>query len=739
MELNNIDFSEVFSKNYTEYAKYTINSRAIPNLEDGCKIIHRRILWSMYVNKNTWDKKRVKANTAVGLTMGYSPHGNTSIYGAMVRFANDSVNLNLIDGKGAFSSKTSRDVDAGADRYVEVRLAPIVKEYLKDIDKNIVEMKNNYDNTKLEPSLLPTTFPTILANPNLGIATGIACNICGFEISDLVDSTLNIIDGKEPNFMIPTFPTYGELIYDEKALKSIQETGKGKLILRATYHYEDNKIVITSIPYTTTREAIIEKIIDLVKDGKIKDIVDINDNTGRCGLKITINVKKNCDKDKLMAVLFNKTTLQDTFSCNFNVLDNGVPKTLGTNEIIKKWLIFRRKCLRRKIENDITTKGEKLNILLGLKEVLLDIDKAIEIIRKHSNPEEELMNIFRLNTEQAEYILSMKLRNINKDYIIKQIKDIDNLKQEVDFLRNNIDNIDYINNIIKDDLIRVKKNYSYERQTKIIYNDNFSNINSKQDLIEQYNWRIYYTNHYIKKYRKQSDNHKYKDTDTILGDITTTNKSTLLLFTNKANRYKIPVYELSTYTPSQLGDYVYNITTMDKDEQIIKVVSIPKDYKKDSYIVCVYDNGKVAKINIESYLSNNKKLQNCYNTDSKLIGIDYITKDVDIFLLSEEGKALTINTERINPKGSRTTQGTTGIKLNEGYKCIASIIGVTKDYNFKLITEKGREKEFMLDDIVSSENERRLFDYIYGRNGNQGNFLINTRPTNDLITDFEIL
>jgi DNA gyrase/topoisomerase IV subunit A len=329
---NKIELHNIFTTNYTEYAKYTITDRAIPSLEDGCKNIHRRILWSMYVNKNTHDKNRVKANTAVGLCMGYSPHGNTSIYGAMVRFANDSVNLNLIDGKGAFSTKTSRDVDAGADRYVEVRLAPITQEYLKDIDKNIGGMKNNYDETKLEPIYLPVTFPTILCNPNLGIATGIASNICAFPLEDVIDNTINIIDNKEMKLMIPTFSTGGELIYNEKILKQIQDTGTGKLILNSKYEIKDDLIVVTEIPYTTTREVIIEKIIDLVKEGKTKSILDVNDHTGKDGLKITIKAKKNTNMEQLVQYLFKKTTLRDTFSCNFNVLDNNIPKTLGTKE-----------------------------------------------------------------------------------------------------------------------------------------------------------------------------------------------------------------------------------------------------------------------------------------------------------------------------------------------------------------------------------------------------------------------
>lgn len=674
--MSNIEFSNVFTKNYTEYAKYTIRDRAIPSLEDGCKTIHRRIIWSMYSNKNTWDRKRIKANTAVGLAMCLSPHGNSSIYGAMVRFANDSVNINLIDGKGAFSSKTSRDVNAGADRYVEVRLSPFAKEYLKDSDKNLAGMKHNYDNTKLEPILLPTTFPTILANPNLGIATGIACNICAFEISELIDTTINILNKKDTKYMIPTFSTGGQLIFNEEQLNLIKNKGKGKLTIRSTYEYEDDKIIITSIPYTTTREVIIEKIIDMVKKGELKDILDINDNTGREGLKITIEVKKSCDKDKLMRILFKKTTLQDIFSCNFNVLDNGVPKVLGTDAIIKKWIIFRQSCLKNKIEQDIQTKNDKLNILLGLKQVLLDIDKTIDVIRTNSKAKEELIKLFNINNEQVEYILNMKLKNINKDYIIKQIKDIDNLQKDVDFLKDNINNEKYINSLIEEDLLRVKKEYSYKRQTEIIYEDNIEEINDL-DLIEDFTTTLVFTEQqYFKKCRRYSEEQNVKEGDAVKTIIQDSNKSKVLFFSNQGNIYIKNIWELNENKPSVLGQYLPNLLPLETDETIMGMIST-NNYKGNSLII--YPDSHVALIDLEKgyYTKQNAtRLKNSLAKKMELpIYIGQIIDDVDIELTDNFGKIKIVNTKDINRKDSRNAQGvTTWNCKKKGWKIVSATL-----------------------------------------------------------------
>ena len=379
----------------------------------------------------------------------------------------------------------------------------------------------------------------------------------------------------------------------------------------------------------------------------------------------------------------------------------------------------------------------------GYSIVLSNVDKAVEIIKKYKSKieaKDNLINYYSISEKQALAVLKLdlaKLTGMEIDNILNRLKKIE---EEIKALQLILDDENRLNEVLKKELTDIKNKYGDARRTEILDYDDLGSL-SKSELIEEYNCKIAYTPTYIKKYSRSTDSQKTKENETLIEvDIDSNNTDVLLIFTNMGNRYRIGCHELQTVIASKsLGDYVYNITTMDKDEQIIKVVSIPKDYKKDSYIVALYSNGKIAKINIDSYMGNYKKLVNCYNTDSELLDIAYITKDVDVFMLSNEGKALILNTSRINPKGSRTTQGSTGIKLNEGYKCIAGIIGVTKDYNFKLTTQKNKIKEYMLDDIVNQDNTRRLFDYLYGRNGNMGNFIYNTRPTNDLITDFEII
>lgn len=653
-----VELHDIFTTNYVEYAKYTITDRAIPALEDGCKNIHRRILWSMHVNKNTYDKNRVKANTSVGLCMGYSPHGNTSIYGAMVRFANDSVNLNLIDGKGAFSSKTSRDIDAGADRYVEVRLAPITQEYLKDIDKNIAGMKNNYDDTKLEPIYLPVTFPSILCNPNLGIATGIASNICAFPVEDVIDNTIRTINNEDIEIMIPTFSTGGELIYNENILRQIQDTGTGKLIIRSKYEIKNNSLIITQIPYTTTREAIVEKIIDMVKEGKLKSVVDVNDHTGKGGLKITIDAKKNTNMEQLIQFLFKKTPLQDTFSCNFNVLDNGSPKTLGTKDIIIKWIEFRRKCVINGINYDIINKSEKLHLLLGLESVLLDIDKAVEIIRHSNNPLDNLVTTFNIDKIQAENVLNMRLKNINKDYIIKQIKDINLLRDDVESLKINVNNMEYINNIIKEDLLRVKKIYSYPRQTEILHDVKDSISNDIE--VEDYLCTLIYTKeNYFKKTRKYSLQQNIKDGDDVQTIVQCSNKDKAIFISNQGNAYFLNLWEQDEQLPSKMGQYLQNLLPLEKEETIIGMLST-NSYKGE--VIIVYPDSHLAIIPLESYKTkqNSTRVKNCLAKKLGLpILITQITNDVDIEFTDCFNNIKIINTKDINRKDGKDAQGIT--------------------------------------------------------------------------------
>lgn len=721
-----------------EYSGYILLNRCIPDLRDSCKPVIRRILFTMLREKAF---KFTKSASISGKVMAIHPHG--SCYPAIVGMVQTDNQLTpWLIGKGNFAQHTSRDLQPSADRYSEVKLGDYATEVLKDLNSKSVKWIPNFDGTIMMPEVLPVKFPMILNYCQSGIGVGMASNIPSFnmiEIAEAIDKYINT--GIKTN-LIPDFATKGRIINNDNIINKINTEGIGSVSLLATYKIEDNTIIIDSIPYSTTREAIIDKVIELIKNGKIKDIISIKDLTGLNGMCIEIVCKKHTNMDSMIKYLFANTPLKSSFSANMNVICDKLPKVMGVWSIIDKWIEWRIDCITKTYTQDISDMRDKLHIYEGLVKIMDYIDEVINIIKNSDddNMINNIMNRFNIDKIQAEHISELKLKNINKTYISKTIKDKDDLINKIEDYTNIINDKKKIKQIIVSEINKVANKYGKPRQTKIIQEADIKQL-SKSELIEEYNCKIAYTPTYIKKYARSTDSQKTKENETLIEvDIESNNTDTLILFTNRGNRYRIGCHELQTVIASKsLGDYVYNVTTMDKDEQIIKVVSIPKDYKKDSYIVCVYDNGKVAKINIESYLSNNKKLQNCYNTDSKLIGIDYITKDVDIFLLSEEGKALTINTERINPKGSRTTQGTTGIKLNEGYKCIASIIGVTKDYNFKLITEKGREKEFMLDDIVSSENERRLFDYIYGRNGNQGNFLINTRTNNDRITNFEIL
>ena len=730
----NKSVDKVIEDNMMVFAQYVIKNRALPDLYSGIKPIHLKILWSMLENKTF---NFTKSANVSGKVMVYSPHGDC--YETIVNMAQtDRHAYNLIIGQGNFGMFDSRDLKYASGRYTECKLSPLALDCLEGIDKNMVDMIPNYDNTKLMPKYLPVKFPLILCMANNGMAVGMANDMPSFNLKEVCDATISEIKGEEYEDLIPDFANKGLLINNKKEISKINNTGLGKINLRAKYHVEGNSIIITEIPYhkKVSIEAIVDRIVDLVKEGKLKEVTDVLDQTGLEGLNIEISFKKGTDANKLMEKLYKLTPLETSFSCNMNVLLNKSPKVLGVRSIIKEWLKFRRECVKRGLEFDINKLEGELHLLHGLKNILLNIDKAIDIIRNSEDVIENLKNTFNIDDSQSNYIANSKLKTINKKSIEDKLKSIKELEDKLQYLYS-CNNAEGIDNLIINDLEETKKKFGRERLTQII---ELSEIKTNDlDFIEDYNCRIIYTNNYIKKHLQQSNNHKIKEGESIIADIQTTNASNLLIFTNKCNRYKLSVNDLETYKPSVLGDYIYNVLDMDKDEHIIKIVSIPKNYNKDSYIVFTYSSGKISKINIESYMSNNKKLQNCYNIDSELLNIAYITKDVDIFMLSNEGKSLILNTSRINPKGSRNSQGATGIKLNEGYKCIASIIGVTKDYNFKLITEKGREKEFMLDDIVSSENERRLFDYIYGRNGNQGNFLINTRTNNDIISKFEIL
>lgn len=736
----NKEIGNIIEDNMMEYSQYIIKNRSLPCIYSGLKPIHSKILWTMYEDNIS---KFTKSETVAGRVMAYSPHG--SCYETIVNMVQKDRNLYpLIEGQGNFGSFCSNELMYASSRYTECKLSDLALDCMRGIDKNMVEMIDNYDNSKKMPQYIPVRFPQVLTMSHSGIAVGMASNTPSFNLEDVCNLTMDIILGKTPNPICPDFATGGYLVDNKNSILDINTKGIGSIELRAKYKKEGNTIIIYEIPYNSKVfvETIIDKIIDLIKCGKIKEITNVLNQGGYKGLSIEIECKKGVDLDKLMTKLYALTPLSSKFSCNMNVLVNKSPKVLGVFDIIKEWIVFRRECVRRGVRHDLGAKSSKLHFLKGLEKVILDIDKCISVIRNSEENEilTTLMSVFKIDENQAKEIATMQLRNINKKYILKQIKNIDDLKNEVRNLEYTLSNEELINNLIISDLQEIKSKYSKPRQTEILYESEIATTITKQDLIEDYNCRILYTSEgYIKKHLKQSENHKLKEEDFILGDITSTNKSTLLIFTNKANRYRLPVHELETVTPSSYGIYIKNIIDLEEDEQIIKIVSIEKEIGNMCF---VFDNGKIAKIGIKSYMSANKKLQNCYNTESNLIAIEYIENDVDVLMVSSEGKALIVNTDRFAAKGSRNSQGNVAIKLDDNLTCIGATISITQDNNFKITTAKGKKIMFMLSDVAPTNKpneERTLFTYLQGRNGNTGNFVVNTRVSSDSVTEYKTI
>ncbi|MGG0308198.1 DNA topoisomerase (ATP-hydrolyzing) subunit A [Priestia megaterium] len=672
--MKKLSMTSILTKNALDYAKYTITDRAIPSLSDGLKNIHRRIIWSMYLDKLTYDKDRTKSVNAVGSVLRFSPHGDSSVYGACVRLANDSVLYPLIDGKGSFSSVTSRDVNAGASRYTEMRLSPITQELLKDIDKDVVNMINNYDDTKLEPTDLPVTFPLILSNPNLGIAVGIASNICSFNLNDVIDNTINVLEGKDTFTMFPDFPTGGIVINDKNIMSKIKNDGVGTFYIRSKYYIEDNSIVVTEIPYTTTREAIIEAIISLVKDNKVKEITDVNDHTGVNGLRITIEVKNNTDKELLMERLFKMTPLQHHFGCNFTLLVNNKPMTLGTDKILEEWIKFRISCIKRGAKFDLTKKQEKLHLLTGLKNVLLNIEKTISIIRetkRNSDVANNLSKEFNIDKIQAEYIADIKLRYLNEEYLIERINETDTLLKEVEYLNSIINSEDKVRKIIINQLRNVQKKYGKARKSDVIDLTNITKVNLKEAEIEDYNVKLYLTDQaYLKKVPLTSlrgnSNHNLKEDDFIKQEISTSNKADVLIFTDKYNTYKLKAHEIPDHKLSVLGSYLPAMLQL-KDENIVYITATV-DYSES--LLLGFENGKMAKITLQSYNKNRKEQVNTYNKDSKALYWNTIKEDIDVGAISDIDKVIIMNTSNINAKSSKTSMGVTFQKSKDDSKVI---------------------------------------------------------------------
>lgn len=681
MSVNNVieqKIVDTLESNYMPYAMSVIVSRAIPEI-DGLKPSHRKLLYTMY-KMGLLTGGRTKSANVVGQTMKLNPHGDMAIYETLVRLTrgNDALLHPYIDSKGNFGKHYSRDMKFAAPRYTEVKLEKICEELFRDLDKNTVDFMDNYDGTMKEPVLLPATYPNVLVNSNQGIAVGMASSICSFNLNEVCEAAIAYLENEDADISdylkAPDFSSGGQIIYNKKDIEKVYDTGRGSFKLRARYRFDkkNNCIEIFEIPYTTTTEAIMDGIITLIKDNKIKEIVDVRDETDLKGLKITLDLKKNTEPDILMGKLFRFTTLEDSFNCNFNILINGHPKVLGVKDILKEWVIFRIECIKRQTAYDIEKKSDKLHLLLGLRKILLDIDKAIRIIR---NTEEDalvvpnLMEGFGIDRPQAEFVAEIKLRNLNKEYILNRVSEIEKLQNSIDELKDVLNSEKKIKKIIVKQLKDVAKKYGKPRRTEIIHEENIEEI-THENLIEDYNLKLFLTKHnYLKKIPlvslRGNPEQKLKEDDEIIQEVEGRNKSDLLLFSNRYTVYKLKLFEIEDCKAGSLGVYLANLLELEEGEEIIYTV-VTDEYK--GYMVFAFENGKVAKIDLNSYATktNRKKLANAYSDISKLIYISYISEDVELAAFSSLNKVLIFDTSKINAKSTRNSQGVQVLKSKNG-------------------------------------------------------------------------
>jgi len=665
---------ETLKTNFMPYAMSVIVSRAIPEI-DGLKPSHRKLLYTMY-KMGLLRGAKTKSSNVVGQTMKLNPHGDITIYETMVRLTtgNQSLLHPLVESKGNFGRVYSRDMKYAAPRYTEVKLDPICEAMFRDIDKDAVHFVDNYDGTTKEPILLPSAFPNILVNPNQGIAVGMASYICSFNLSEVCDAIISYIKNDSVDWLklipAPDFPTGGQIIVSEAELRKIYDTGRGSFKVRSKYRVDtkNNVIEVFEIPYSTTTEAIIDNITQLVKDGKIREISDVRDETDLEGLTLTIDYKKTADPEALMQKLFRMTPLQDSTSCNFNLLIDGRPLVLGIGGIVDNWLDFRMKCIRRQCEFDIARKEERLHLLVGLSKILLDIDKAIRIIRQTSTEAEVLPNLmtaFEIDKIQAEFVADIRLRNLNREYILKQTSDMENLKDELADLRDILAHETRVLSLITQQLKEIKKNYGQPRKTELLKEEHIEEF-KPEHLIEDFNLKLFLTAHgYLKKVAlislRSANDHKLKDEDEIVQEIETRNKAELLVFSNKGVVYKTKIHEIPDAKASHLGEYLGNLLQMDADEKAVYMIAT-EDYTGS--VLFSYENGKMTKVALSSYATktNRKKLANAYNIDSPLVRILFLTDDLDVAVFSNIDKMLIFNTSEIAIKVSRAASGVQALK-----------------------------------------------------------------------------
>lgn len=667
-------------ENYMPYAMSVILSRAIPEI-DGFKPSHRKLLYMMY-KMGLLNGGRTKSANIVGATMKLNPHGDSAIYDTMVRLSRgyEALLHPYVDSKGNFGKFYSRDMAWAASRYTEAKLDAICNELFRDIDKDTVDFVDNYDNTMKEPSLLPVAFPSVLVNANTGIAVGMASNICSFNLREICETTAALI--RDPDHDIkstlpaPDFTGGCQIIYDENVINQVYETGRGSIKLRAKYVYDKsaNCIDILSIPATTTCEVIIEKVIDLVKQGKVKEISDIRDETGIDGLKITIDLKRGIDADKLMTKLYRFTTLEDSYACNFNVLIAGVPRVLGVKALLEEWIAFRIECVRRRTYFDRNKKADKLHLLRGLEKILLDIDKAVKIVRETDEESEVVPNLmigFGIDEIQAEYVAEIKLRHLNREYILKRTKDLEDLEKEIAELDEILKSKARIKTIIVKELKSIAEKYGQPRKSIIIYDD-VAKYEEETVEIPDYPVNLFFTKEgYFKKITPQSlrmsGEQKLKDGDEIIQELEFTNNCDLLFFTDKCQVYKAKADDFSQTKASVLGDYVAAKLGFDEGENAVKMV-VTKDYK--GMLLFAFENGKAAKVPLESYATktNRKKLTGAYSDKSPLVGLLYMPEDEEVLFKASSGNMLLVHTGALTLKTTRSTQGVAVLKPKKGHR-----------------------------------------------------------------------
>lgn len=674
--------------NYMPYAMSVILSRAIPEI-DGFKPSHRKLLYTMY-KMGLLTGGRTKSANIVGQTMRLNPHGDMAIYETMVRLSkgNEALLNPYVDSKGNFGKAYSRDMHFAAARYTEAKLDSICNELFRDIDKDTVDFMDNYDSTMLEPTLLPVTFPSILANVNLGIAVGMASSIASFNLKELCETTIELIKNLDHNCIdtmpAPDFVGGGQIICNREEMEEIYRTGRGGIKVRAKYEYDKqfNCIDIKEIPPTTTAEAIIDKIIERVKAGSIKEIADVRDETDKQGLKITIDLKRGTDPDKLMQKLYKLTPLEDSFSCNFNVLVDGYPRVMGVKDILIEWIRFRGRCVRRRVAFDLNKAESRLHLLRGLEKILLDIDKAIAIIRKTEEEAEVVPNLmigFGIDEIQAEYVAEIKLRHLNREYILKRLKDIENLEKTIKEMKELLESKAKIKKVIVGELTEVIKKYGKDRKSEIIYSADIDEDDTAEE-VPDYAVNLFFTKEgYFKKITplslRMGGEQKLKDNDEIVASVETSNNRELLFFTDKCQVYKAKVNDFADSKASVLGDYIPSKLEMDEDEKAVYMVVTDNGYK--GYMMFFFDNGKVAKVSLSSYATktNRKKLIKAYSDKSPLVSLIYLPEDKEIVLETTGGRCLLVDTSVISPKAMKDTQGVGCITLKKNQK-----LSVVREY-----------------------------------------------------------